>query len=295
MRLKSSGKVTLYHALMPPRRGGFWNISSVALPIALADILTVELVEEPGIFIRCTHPDVPEDRDNLCWAAAEFALRCAENYKGGVLISIQKKIPPSSGLGGGSSNVVGVLRALNILLKLNWSISKLARGALAISRDSYFLSYGLPALVRGTGDIVTPILIDPRLRILVVDPGVPFIPQKARRIMERVGNLSKLRHVGNDFLVSLAQGDAAQVRNQLFSFLTPRLAPEYLQAFRLQGLLRREIGIPFVFSGSGPFLVTVVEEAELAHAISGCMERGATPIVGSPGKEEPGSTFVGGH
>jgi 4-diphosphocytidyl-2-C-methyl-D-erythritol kinase len=74
------------------------------------------------------------------------------DYKGGVGIKIEKKIPLGAGLGGGSSNAAATLKALNQMLRLKLSKKELMRIGLGIGADvPFFLVEGF-AIASGIGE-----------------------------------------------------------------------------------------------------------------------------------------------
>jgi 4-diphosphocytidyl-2-C-methyl-D-erythritol kinase len=74
------------------------------------------------------------------------------DYKGGVLIQIEKRIPLGAGLGGGSSNAATTMKALNQLLKLNLTTKKLMEMGLEIGADVPFFFLEGAAVGSGIGE-----------------------------------------------------------------------------------------------------------------------------------------------
>jgi len=75
----------------------------------------------------------------------------------GVYIEITKNIPFSSGLGGVSGNLAGILKGLNLLFGLALSEKKLREVAILLGMDvPYFIS-GKTALGTNYGEVITPL------------------------------------------------------------------------------------------------------------------------------------------
>ncbi len=114
--------------------------------------------KENEIVVKCAPKKfhVPENENNLCYKAADLFLKEAAVTGSKVHISIRKKIPPGSGLGGGSGNAAGCLAALNTLHENPFTKKKLFSMAERIGSDvPYFLHGGL-AVCKGRGELISP-------------------------------------------------------------------------------------------------------------------------------------------
>jgi len=97
---------------------GFHGVETILLRTDLADTLSIEEAGE-GISITVEGEaagEVPASPDNLCVRAADRFL--AEAFAGkrtrpGLRLSLVKRIPAGSGLGGGSADAAGTLRLLS--------------------------------------------------------------------------------------------------------------------------------------------------------------------------------------
>jgi 4-diphosphocytidyl-2C-methyl-D-erythritol kinase len=273
---KSFGKITLYLDIVEPYSNRFWDIQSIVLPVDLFDTLHISLVNERQISVECDNPLVPSGSQNIVYKAVEVALEAASWFSGGVQIFIQKGIPPSSGLGGGSSNVATTLLALNALLNINWALDTVARKAIAISRDAYFFTYRKASYVGGKADFLVP-LPQPveSLKCAIIDPGIPFIDSKSRLVMGRV----KRGNTRNDsllqrFAFAYAKADLLELRSLSYNFISRQLVPEYEKAFELRRELSKK-GINVQFSGTGPFWVYIYKEYPPDDLAEVCQRLGA--------------------
>ncbi|MCR5481327.1 MAG: hypothetical protein K6F52_00825 [Clostridia bacterium] len=123
------------------------------------------------IEVRAGSPDLPEDRDNIAYRAAElmygqlmktrnpqFAAgqppeapegRRAKEEGGAhrikIIIEIQKNIPIAAGLAGGSGNGAAVIHALNILWDLKLSLAELEKLGAKLGSDIPFCIVGMAA------------------------------------------------------------------------------------------------------------------------------------------------------
>lgn len=143
-------------------------------PVGLCDHVLLDFHGDDRISVSCDHPHVPSDTSNLAFRAAAlfFSHSATAGLPTGVHIRISKKIPVAAGLGGGSSNAASVLLALNRHFENPFSMDQLMEMGLSLGADVPFFVYGMPAIARGIGEVLTPI---PRLRIydlILVCPDV---------------------------------------------------------------------------------------------------------------------------
>ncbi len=157
--LKAPAKINLFLRVTGKRPDGYHDLYSLMCPLALYDTLTLTMGGR-GIGIVCDHPGVPEDSSNLAARAARLFLDTA--FAGqtppvpGLTIHIEKKIPVSAGLGGGSSNAAAVLTALNESFGRPLSAPALMALGARIGADVPFFIFGSPALATGIGDRLDP-------------------------------------------------------------------------------------------------------------------------------------------
>ena len=181
--LYPTAKINLGLYVFEKREDGFHNIESIFYPVGpensnlIPDKLTVSIfdsAEDKRRFPNNTadngktvglkgkvlmaetglqFPGKPED--NICVRAyelldADFQLPPAE-------ISLEKHLPTGAGLGGGSSDGVCTLKALNELCRLNLSSNQLISYAEKLGSDCPFFMYNQPVLVTGRGEVIKPL------------------------------------------------------------------------------------------------------------------------------------------
>ena len=99
------------------------------------------------------YPGRPED--NICVKA--YNLLDADFDLPPAVISLEKHLPTGAGLGGGSSDGVCTLKALNELCDLKLTQSQLLDYAAKLGSDCPFFVRNEPMLVTGRGEILTPL------------------------------------------------------------------------------------------------------------------------------------------
>jgi len=86
--IKSFAKVNLYLRVINKRKDGFHNLDTLFSRIDLHDTVVLRGRGDSTINIKCAHRDVPKDRTNLCFRAAD-ALRRQAGLSAGLDIEIK--------------------------------------------------------------------------------------------------------------------------------------------------------------------------------------------------------------
>jgi len=154
-------KVNLHLSVGDVRTDGFHELSTLFQSLSLTDEVTVAVADEPGVEARGEGASsVPTGRTNLAWRAVEalarYVGRDAEEPK--VRVLVQKAIPVSGGMAGGSADAAATLVGLAALWKLEIGRDELASVAATLGSDVPFMLQGGTALGTGRGDELVPVL-----------------------------------------------------------------------------------------------------------------------------------------
>jgi len=185
LRCPAHAKVNLVLRVGPPRPDGFHEISTLLVPLDLADEVQVTVGDRPGP-VTCRCPGYPDlDGPGNLAARAARALRERLGRTERVDIRIEKRIPVVAGLGGGSADAAATLRCL----ARAWRVGErelLAEVALGIGSDvPFFLGSG-PAWAGGRGERLRPVRVAPRHLVLLYprDPALAIRAKDAYRWLD---------------------------------------------------------------------------------------------------------------
>lgn len=167
-------KLNLGLRIVGRRPDGYHLLSSLFVPLTLADELTVSLAPGSGVDLRVSTPggnpdEIPRGGDNL-------VVRAARAYLGAVgrdarlQIFLEKRIPVAAGLGGGSSDAGCLLVELAEQLP-GISGDRLAEIALGLGADVPYFLDPKPAWVGGIGEVIEAAEGIPSLFAVLVHPG----------------------------------------------------------------------------------------------------------------------------
>jgi len=150
LTLRAYAKVNLTLEALSVRADGYHEIASIMQTIDVSDTVTLE--DGDGITMECNRPEL-NSPDNLALRAARL-LQAHSGYEGGSLITLEKNIPISSGLGGGSSDAAATLIGLNELWGLGISNEELSGLGAELGSDVTFFLKGGTAIAIGRGEQV---------------------------------------------------------------------------------------------------------------------------------------------
>ncbi|MEM6692064.1 MAG: hypothetical protein AAF664_21730 [Planctomycetota bacterium] len=174
--VKTPAKVNLYLDVLSKRPDGYHNIDTVMAAIDWWDELTIERSNQRGVRVDCQWSDPVRRADELQCEVDDDRLRLPQdgsNLVGRVLrrwsdrlglsygldVRLRKRIPAGAGLGGGSSNAAGALRAAAVMESIPQADMILGEIAAAEGSDLNFflpkdeanICEGIPHVRRASG------------------------------------------------------------------------------------------------------------------------------------------------
>ena len=176
------GKINFSLDILSKREDGYHEIESIMQEILLKDKLSFEN-REKNLIIESNSTHIPLDTHNLVHKVWE-KMNLYTGEPRGAYVYIEKNIPVSAGLAGGSSNAAASFKALNELWDLNLSQEKLMDLGKDIGADVPFCILGGTALARGIGEELTPLKAFSDVDILVCNPGFEISTEYAYRQLD---------------------------------------------------------------------------------------------------------------
>jgi len=263
MKIKAPAKLNLSLEIIGKRPDGYHDISSIFQTVSLFDSIDVQPADE----IRLNTPgfDLPI-ADNIVYKTAS-TMRRKYGVSNGARIVLEKKIPISAGLGGGSSDAASTIKILNDLWELNLTTSELSAFASTIGSDVPFFIEGGTSFVHGKGELIRE-LPDLQLGwIVIIVPDIEITNKTATMY----SYLNKESYTAG----GLSRKLEARIRNggdcppQLMfnGFFDTAIANQ--PGLEKVLAVLNEVGIKEIhLTGSGPSLFTVVTRKEIATALS---------------------------
>ena len=262
-------KLNLTLEVLGKRPDGFHEIRSVLQTINLCDKLSFQSSES-----------IEFKSDSSDWVAEESLVSRAVSlvkkvtrYSKGVTITVNKRIPLVSGLGGDSSDAAAVLHGLNQLWGLGLSGKKLLPLAAQLGSDVSFFLYGGTALAEGRGEIVTPLPALPHRWVVLAIPPMPRLPDKTKQLYQSLkGNhytdgritqrLVETLKESKEFTPSLLFNTFENVAFDRFSGLS-------VSRGHMVKIGARDVHL----AGSGPALFTLVKDRARAEELNALLKQ----------------------
>lgn len=262
MKAEAFAKLNLSLRVRPRDRTGLHPLHSLMQSIDWPDLLALEEADADSFAVGGLA--VPEDESNLAWRALA-AARAATVRAGPAALRLEKRIPVSAGLGGGSADAAAVLA----MAALRYGVPDERRDSLApgLGADVPFCLTGGTCLVEGHGERLTSLPPLGGFVLAVVVPPFEVPTAAAYRRWDDLGGPEgpevPLR------LLPPARREGPSPANDLLPAavsLVPELGDWLAE-------LGRAWDEPVLMSGSGPalfgFFPSAAEAAEAAAAVPG--------------------------
>ncbi|MER3395514.1 MAG: 4-(cytidine 5'-diphospho)-2-C-methyl-D-erythritol kinase [Acidimicrobiia bacterium] len=173
MKAVAHAKLNLSLRVVGRRINGLHEISSVMCSLDLGDAVRVELAEGRVNTLEVSGEDTGPDLQNLALKAAKvFQDACAITDLG-FEIKLEKRVPPGTGLGGGSADAAAVLDLANRISGANLDGVKLAEIGRSVGSDVPFCLVGGVARVGSTGEKIETLEFTDALEAARFVVGIP--------------------------------------------------------------------------------------------------------------------------
>lgn len=272
IKVAAPAKINLSLDVVGRRVDGYHLLSTVMQSIDLADRLTIAILDAddcpepdetltPMIRLSCSRAEVPTDRRNTAYRAAE-AFLAAAGLRLPIDIWIEKEIPAAAGLAGGSADAAGVLFALDRLLPGCLSRARIFELAAGVGADVPFCLLGGTALCEGIGEILTTQPAFAGVPVLLAKPAFGLsTPWVFGRLDRQEPALQAGRPGQAAVLDALARRDLAGLASATGNVLESVSLPAYPQLQDIKDQLRRTGAAVVLMSGSGPTIYGLYDQA----------------------------------
>jgi len=243
-------KINISLDIVSKMSDGYHNMKMVMQTVSLSDEVTVECVPGEGISIVAGLPYLPADARNIAIKAAleYFKHTGISGYR--THIKINKKIPVSAGLGGGSADGACVLRLLDKMFASNLGRRTLETLGNNVGSDVPFCIAGGTCLAEGRGELLTVLPPIPRCYFVICKP--PFIcstPELFRRVRcEKIHT----RPDTDGIVASIATGDLPGVARRMYNVFEDLLPRGSRDLVDIKYALLDNGALGAVMTGSGP-------------------------------------------
>lgn len=275
LRALAPAKINLTLAVIGLRDDGYHELDSIVVRLDLADELWLRRRDDGELRLTVEGADCGDIEKNLVLRAARL-VRQREGPSTaafGAELRLLKRIPPGSGLGGGSSDAAATLLALNRLWGLQLPAGELRRMAAALGSDVPLFLGPPAARISARGERVAPAEVGPCAVLLCLPPlhcATPAVYAAYDRLRAERAHAARL-------LQPDLSGPAAAWGERLFNDLAEAAEAVCPELGRLRRDLSRALGRAVHVTGSGSGLFAVYDDRPQVQAALACL---APPLAG---------------
>ena len=179
IKVNAPAKVNLAVDVMGRRPDGYHSVSLVLQAISIYDTVTITSNESEEITITCSDGNIPCDKRNIAYKAAERFFHSTGIKNTGVNIHIEKVIPSQAGLGGGSSDGAAVIMGLNAMFNTHLKDKEMEEICSYIGADVPFFINGGTQLATGIGTDMEKLHSMPECFMVVCKPDINVSTKEA--------------------------------------------------------------------------------------------------------------------
>lgn len=257
IELRSHAKINLGLDVIGRRENGYHDVRMIMQTVFLYDVVQMEKTKEEGIFLTTNLFYLPNDQNNLAYRAAQM-LKEEFHLQGGIKIALNKRIPVSAGLAGGSSNAAAVLVGMNIMYDLGLTEKELMERGVRLGADVPYCIMRGTVLAEGIGEILTPLSPFPKCYVLLAKPGINVSTQK---VYENLDALEDIEHPNIDgILAGLDNQDIHQVVSNMGNVLEQVTIARYPVIEKIKSAMKEAGAMNAMMSGSGPTVFGIFEK-----------------------------------
>lgn len=252
MELNAYAKINLGLNIKYKRHDGYHELESIMVLTSLHDILRFESSDT----IEVSTHQIIAAKDNIIFQIAQY-LKEEYAIDRGVKITLEKNIPISAGLAGGSTDAATTIKALNEFWNLNLSMEKMLEIGKKFGADIPFCLFSKPAFVRGIGENLE--AIDVKMDFSVIIVKMPFFVSTVEvfnNLEVKNMDLYNLKYVKEALETSNKEELIANLGNNM-EYYTCNKYPEIEEVKKL--LIENGCFIS-VMSGSGPTVLGLIDK-----------------------------------
>ncbi|HUG90022.1 MAG TPA: 4-(cytidine 5'-diphospho)-2-C-methyl-D-erythritol kinase [Planctomycetaceae bacterium] len=179
--VQTPAKLNLFLEVLGKRPDGYHELETLMAAVGWYDTLRLTEADSDRVEFRVRlagrwhsaagSGDVPGGEDNLVLRAARL-LQGETGVRRGARLELWKRIPPASGLAGGSSDAAAALAGLNRVWRLGLSREALVELAARLGSDVPFFLAGSPVVIcRGRGERLEPLAVPANVWFVIGRPA----------------------------------------------------------------------------------------------------------------------------
>jgi len=259
--LKARAKINIALDVLGKRADGYHDLRMIMQSVALHDLVFMKKTPQDGIVLHTNHSWLPVNEKNLVYRAV---ARLKERYdiRSGVYVDLQKAIPVSAGLAGGSTDCAAALIGMRMLFKLPISTEELMDIGAGLGADVPYCIMRGTALAEGLGERLKRLPPHPMVYVLLTRP--PFYVSTAQVFQRFQMDRAESRPDVDGIVQALEAGDVKAVADRFCNVLETVTIPDYPVIAQVKDTMREAGCLGTLMSGSGPTVFAYFDRRDQA-------------------------------
>ncbi|MBQ9544272.1 MAG: 4-(cytidine 5'-diphospho)-2-C-methyl-D-erythritol kinase [Clostridia bacterium] len=268
---RAYAKINLTLDVLSKRPDGYHEIESLMQLVSLHDTVTLSPNSVGTLRQFSDSSLIPLDARNICYKAAMNFFDAFGITERGFDVTLEKHIPVSAGLGGGSADGAALIRLLANYFGIT-DRSALLDVAARTGSDVPFCLVGGSAVCRGRGEEMTDVLHFTRADLVIAKNctglSTPLIYSLFDSLEEKPSHSSL-----SVSLEALRRADAAMLAGSVFNVMEPVSLSQRPKIAELKEALLRAGALCALMSGSGPSVFGIFPDEKSAKDCVGVLRK----------------------
>lgn len=261
IKLDAYGKINLGLDVLGKRDDGYHDLDMIMQSVDLADKITITKNDSGEITVKSNTGKIPNDETNLAYKAAKV-LKDEFDIDKGFEIEIEKNIPISGGMAGGSTDCAAVLKGMNKLFKLKLSEQDLMDRGVKLGADVPFCIMGKTARAQGIGEILTPIPNKLKGYIVLAKPPISV---STGFVYGRIDEVEVENKPDTEAMIeAIKKKDLQGLADTICNVLEEVTIPDYPIVQEIKDEMLKHGALNSMMTGSGPTVFGIFDDKKKA-------------------------------
>ena len=263
IKLDAYGKINLGLDVLGKRDDGYHDLDMVMQSVDLCDKITITKNDSDEIIVKSNTGKIPKDESNLAYKAAKLLIDEFDIQKG-VEIEIEKNIPISGGMAGGSTDCAATLKGINKLFKLKLSEEELMERGVKLGADVPFCIMGKTARAEGIGEVLTPIPNKLKGYIVLAKPPISV---STGFVYGRIDEVEVENKPDTEAMIeAIEKKDLKGLADSICNVLEEVTIPDYPIVQEIKDKMIKNGALNAMMTGSGPTVFGLFDDKKKAVA-----------------------------
>ncbi len=261
---KAYAKLNLTLDVLSRREDGYHDLEMIMQSISLHDSIAVRIGCGGDVTAISNVRHIPNDDRNIVVKAARAFMTATGIDCGGVHIAVEKRIPSSAGMAGGSADGAAVLRLLNELNGFPLTDNELCEIGVSVGADIPFCLVGGTSVARARGEDLTE--ISPLCDCFIV-VAKPRRGMSTKAVFEEIDNKPIPKHPDTKAMVrAIERGDLTAISDAVYNVFELPVSAEIPDVSKIKGILLESGALAAAMTGSGSAVFGIFDRKDGAEA-----------------------------